>query len=285
MAAERTGRLPDFIIIGAQKCGTTSLDYYLWQHPAIAMAPGKELDFFVNDERWQRGVEWYRSCFDTRAARVGESSPNYTTYPNHDAVARMQDVLRPETKFVYIVRDPIERILSQYVHFRAKDWVSGSLAETLFNPTEGRDFIDRSRYHLQLARYLEVYPREQFHLVVFEDLLHRRRETLAALFAFLGVDPTFHSFRFGRRLLTGKSRRQLTPLGRRLRDAGAGRLAAFVPGRFRTDVKWYAAYPFSRRVPRPLLDVPTLAFLKETLAEDADAFRRLTGLKFEHWSV
>ena len=66
-------RLPEFIIIGAQKCGTTSLHDYLHQHPEFVMSRDKELQFFAIDEIWDKGIEWYASNFDQNARFVGES--------------------------------------------------------------------------------------------------------------------------------------------------------------------------------------------------------------------
>ena len=75
--------LPNLVVIGAQKCGTSGLHYQLSLHPEIWMSRPKELNFFIEERNWSRGQDWYRHCFDARAKVRGESSPNYTAYPQH----------------------------------------------------------------------------------------------------------------------------------------------------------------------------------------------------------
>ena len=285
MRSAGRGRLPDFIIIGAQKCGTTSLHYYFGLHPQIAMAPEKELNFFVPEKNWPRGVDWYRSQFDAAALLVGETSPNYTAHPRFEAVPRMAEVLPSDTKFIYVVRDPIERILSQYVHYYASGWENGSLEHALRQGEYRDNFLQRSRYYHQLSQYTALFPREQIHLITRQDLLCRQQETLASAFAFVGADPSFSTVLFGRRLHRGRHRRRPTALGRRLAASALAKLGRGLPGGIRLQVEWLAAYPFSRRVPKPNLSPDTLAYLKEALQEDADAFRRFSGLELKHWSI
>src|ERR671915_243608 len=85
-AAERVGALPNLVIIGAQKCGTSVLHYYLGLHPEVSMSKPKELNFFIEERNWPRGVEWYRGHFDPEARVRGEASPNYSAFPQHDGV-------------------------------------------------------------------------------------------------------------------------------------------------------------------------------------------------------
>jgi len=285
MSFSGKGRLPDFIIIGAQKCGTTSLDYYFRLHPQIGMARKKELNFFIPELSGSRGLEWYRSQFDRTARVVGETSPSYTAHPRYKPVPRMAEVLRPDTKFIYVVRDPIERILSQYVHYYAAGFESGSLEDALHRGEFGENMVQRSCYCHQLSQYTACFPREQIHLILFEDLLQRRRETLAAAFAFLGVEPSFRTPLFRRRLHQGRHRRRLTTLGRRLTASPLAKGGHILPAGLRPQLEWLAAYPFSSPVPRPRVKPNTLAYLREVLQEDADAFRVFTGLELKRWSV
>lgn len=285
MGSSGAGRLPDFIIIGAQKCGTTSLHYYFGLHPQIAMAPEKELNFFYAEKNWSRGVDWYRSRFDPAAPLVGETSPNYTANPRFASVPHMAEVLPPDTKFIYVVRDPIERILSQYVHYYARGLEHGSLDHALRQGEYRDDFLQRSRYYHQLSHYTAHFPRGQIHLITHRDLLCRRQETLASAFSFVGADPSFSTVLFGRRLHMGRHRRRPTALGRRLASSPLAKLGRGLPAGIRPQVEWLAAYPFSRRVPRPTLKSDTLAYLKEALQEDTNAFRSFSGLELKHWTI
>ena len=107
--------LPNLIVIGAAKCGTTSLHEYLDLHPEVAMSREKELDFFVEEKHWGRGVEWYAAQFEDAPVR-GESSPSYTAYPRYRGVPERIRRVVPDAKLVYLVRDPVERIVSHFVH-------------------------------------------------------------------------------------------------------------------------------------------------------------------------
>ncbi len=105
-------RLPDFIILGAQRAGTSSLYYYLSQHPQILPAVRKELHFF--DDHYRRGLGWYRSQFPTRGARgtiTGEATPYYLSHPH--APARIQRLL-PQARLIVLLRNPVERAISHY---------------------------------------------------------------------------------------------------------------------------------------------------------------------------
>src|SRR5947208_8199938 len=102
--------LPNLLIIGAQKCGTTSLHAYLDRHSDVHMAAEKELDFFIADRAWRNGPAWYAGRFRDDAAVRGEASPNYTGWPVWDGVARRAAALIPLARLVYLVRDPLGRI-------------------------------------------------------------------------------------------------------------------------------------------------------------------------------
>src|SRR6266480_7909195 len=86
-AGTAEGALPNLIVLGAQKCGTSGLHYYLSLHPEVWMSRPKELNFFLEERNWNRGVDWYRRHFDPDARVRGEASPNYTAYPHHLGVA------------------------------------------------------------------------------------------------------------------------------------------------------------------------------------------------------
>ena len=113
----KTGRLPDLIIIGAMKCGTTSLHRYLDLHPEIIMSGQKGLNFFIPERNWGKGVDWYRPNFKGNALVSGEASPNYTNFPDFKGVAGCMHPIGPNARLIYMVRDPVDRILSHYMHF------------------------------------------------------------------------------------------------------------------------------------------------------------------------
>jgi hypothetical protein len=182
------------------KCGTSAVHSYLDAHPDIAMAPAKELNFFSGPERaphddtdtwwrdgqWHRGVDWYAAQLAADAPLCGESSPGYTSPTEHRAAARMASVV-PAVRLVYLVRDPIERALSQYAHHRRDGTEPRPVAAALLDP--GSQYLSRSRYHERLAPYLRLFPREQLHVVVAERLLAHRRREMSRVYAHVGADP------------------------------------------------------------------------------------------------
>ena len=130
MLKQKAGTLPNLIVIGTQKGETSSLHYYLSLHPQICMSREKELNFFISERdwsNWKRGVEWYKKKFIGKAQIYGESSPNYTNYPRYDQVPKRMHSIVPEAKLVYILRDPIKRIISHYMHKYSKGKENRSL--------------------------------------------------------------------------------------------------------------------------------------------------------------
>src|SRR5215212_8193151 len=182
--------LPNLVVIGAARCGTTSLHRYLHLHPDIAMSGEKELNFFSFDARWQRGISWYERQFPSGTPVRGESSPSYSIYPRSPNVpARMARVV-PDARLIYLVRDPVERVVSFY---RFARFVLRNETRELTEAVREFDasrYVVGSRYALQLERYLDYYPRGHILVVEQRDLLHRRAETMRLVFGFAGVNET-----------------------------------------------------------------------------------------------
>jgi hypothetical protein len=200
------GALPNIVVIGAMKCGTTALHDFLDRHPEIAMSRAKELNFFFGPDvapagarpygeplawaagNWHRGLRWYAAQFDAAAPMRGESSPGYTSPARPEVAARIAAHL-PDAKLIYLVRDPVERALSQYRHHVAEGTERRAPVEALFDPHS--QYLARSRYHERLAPFAARFCRTRIHVVALEDLLAARRRTLTSLFAFLGVDGRY----------------------------------------------------------------------------------------------
>jgi hypothetical protein len=278
---ERSEGLANLIVIGAQKCGTSGLHYYLSLHPEVSVSDPKELNFFIAERNWPRGIDWYRSRFDPEKPVRVDASPNYTAYPQHKGVPeRMVDVV-PDARLIYLVRDPVDRIAAHWVHNYSKGRHQGDLAKTIMKPKTS--YIDRSLYAMQLERFLAVYPREQVLVLEQEDLRARRQETLRGVFEFAGADPTFTHRRFASERHRTDRKTRLTALGARIE----GRRGDVRPDAFSNKV-WSVArgyWPLGRRIERPrmLEAIPDEAL--ERLREDALRLRELTGREFAHWSI
>jgi hypothetical protein len=274
-----TGALPNLVVIGAMKAGTTSLHRYLGRHPDVAMSERKELDLFVRPD-WRERLAWYRAHFPAEAPWRGESSPNYAKrrrFP--DVPARIAEAL-PDVRIVYILRDPVERIVSHYVHLVAARKESRPLEEAL-DELDHNPLVDPSLYHAQLGAYLAHFPSSRIHLTSLEELAASPRATMAALFRFLGVDPTFDSPDFARVHHPSHRKRRATPLGRvALRSLGAWRV-----NRVRRRAKVVDRVLRAGPVERPVLADGLRHRLEDRLREDVRDLRRLTGRPFEAWSL
>ena len=198
------GARPNLIVIGGLKCGTTSLHHYLNLHPEVAMSRPKELNFFVEELNWPLGTDWYEGHFDLTSPVRGESSPHYTNRPRFEGVAERLAETAPDARLIYMVRDPIDRMLSHYLHNVGGGYDGRPLEEALADPDTA--YVDRGRYFFQLEPYLERFDRDRIELVTREELKTDRAATMRRVFGFLGVDETFTSDQFEREWETGTAK-------------------------------------------------------------------------------
>jgi hypothetical protein len=186
---EERSNLPNFLVVGAMKAGTTSLHSYLRTHPQIFMPSAKELHFFVQERNWTRGLQWYERQFGPASMSFiarGEASTSYTMYPRYAGVPARIAACLGDASFVYVLRDPIERIKSHYRHNVTTGVVSAPIETAV---EEDPTYVDCSRYALQIEQYLEHFPRERLLVITAEELRWKRWETVRLVFDFLGVDP------------------------------------------------------------------------------------------------
>ena len=173
------------------KAGTTSLYHYLRPHPQVFMPKVKELDFFAEEMNWGRGLDWYRHQFASaprEALALGEASTIYTKFPRYDGVAERMAGVVPDARLIYVIRHPVDRILSHYAHRVASGAETAPIEVAVFdNPI----YVDYSRYALQVEQYLEHFPREQLLIVESEELRHHRGPTMRRIYDFLAVDPDY----------------------------------------------------------------------------------------------
>lgn len=180
-------RLPDFIIGGAGKCGTTSLSWYLGQHPQIFVSRLKEIHFFDNDPLYQRGLAWYAKYFAEAgdALAAGEATPNYL---GGDYIAERIAADLPEVRMIFIFRDPVKRAYSNYWHAMRSATDLGSFESCVDDP-RCVHFWEKSRYAKYLETYYRLMGRERIHCLLTEQLAKDPDAALAGIFRFLGVDP------------------------------------------------------------------------------------------------
>ena len=204
---------PDFIIIGAQKCGTTSLYNYLLRHPGIVAATKRSIKFFDHGPNWAKGVLWYRAHFPFAPARpgatdrplVGECTPSYFVHPQGPARIRR---IAPRARLMVLLRNPVDRAYSAYHHQRRKgreplsfeaalDHEQERVADEYRRLASERHFVARSyrlysyvgwgHYAEYLEPWLRTFPREQILIMLTDDLAADPAGVLTKVHAFLGL--------------------------------------------------------------------------------------------------
>ncbi|HZW10461.1 MAG TPA: sulfotransferase domain-containing protein [Phycisphaerales bacterium] len=244
-------RLPDFLIIGAMKAGTTTLFHDLMLNPRVFFPLDKEPEFLCRDEVLSEdGRRRYAKLFArARADQLcAEASTAYAKRPVYEGVpARALRALGGELKVLYIVRDPVKRMASQHRHevgvgrLETRPDVNAAVREI------GR-YLDYSRYAMQLEPWLEAFGPERVRVIVFERYVGARARTIAAVSEFLGVAPAVEGLDEGRVYNRGDERRAL-----------------------RGPWRWLVKGSAYRRLLRPLLSGETRRRLRETLLPKAPA--------------
>lgn len=184
---------PNFIIIGAMKSATSTLHEQLALQPGIFMSTPKEPNFFSDDDVYQLGLSWYQGLFEgaNRHDICGESSTHYTKLPDYPHTLNRMSSYLPELKLVYVIRHPVERLVSHYIHQWSQNVIRDDIntAIDLFP-----ELINYSLYSMQIIPYIEQYGRENI-LLVFSEAFRKEPELeLARVARFIGYDKpvTWH---------------------------------------------------------------------------------------------
>ncbi|MBE9138216.1 sulfotransferase [Nodosilinea sp. LEGE 07088] len=186
MVQANSGRLPDFLFIGAMKSATTTMHYQLGQQPGIFMVSNpKELYFFSHDQNYNQGTDWYKSKFS--GAKVdeicGEAATTYSQLPTYpDVVERMYSLI-PNTKLIYIMRHPIDRLISQYLHECTLKNISLDINRAIYKHPE---LVDYSRYAMQLEPFMEKFGSEKILPTFFERVTAYPQEEIERICRFIG---------------------------------------------------------------------------------------------------
>ena len=195
--------MPNFLIIGAMKSGTTALYYYLEQHPEIYMSPVKEPNFFSSQEQENAAdavtnIGAYQQLFRGASGKkaIGEASHSYLYDPG--AAAEIRRYV-PEAKLIAILRNPIDRAYSHFLHMvRSGTEPLDDFAQALQEEEVGihkertfQDYIGRGLYHDQLKRYFGTFPQGQVRIYLYEDLSDAPISTVQDAFRYLKVEDSF----------------------------------------------------------------------------------------------
>ncbi len=215
---EKNHSLPDFFVLGPPKTASTSLHYYLGQHPEVFMAEKKETRFFDLD--FDKGIPFYQKYFESaqKGVRKGEATPTYAFLP---FVAKRIYDLNPEAKLIFTFRNPVERAYSGWLMRHAKgneklsfrdamianleqrskiDFFSGDISEAWLADQKGlgkrneislRTYIEGGLYSEQLKAYKNYFPVENIQINFLEDIKKDADAVLKIIFTFLEIDNTF----------------------------------------------------------------------------------------------
>ncbi len=256
-------RFPDFFIIGAMKAATSTLHEQLSSQPGFSMSQPKELYFFSDDAVWDQGLEWYASHFEGAAPTdlCGESSTHYSKLPTYPRTIERLAATIANPRFIYVMRHPIDRLVSQYQHMQLEGEIHESL-ETAINRSTP-EMIEYSCYSKQLLPYLTRFGTEAVLPVFFDRLLQSPQSELERVCSFLGYS--------GAPVWDGA--RQANVTSERLAASPARERAKSVP--FYNLIRRLTPEPLINRVrnqwragPKPVLSDHDLAFLTDIFDRD-----------------
>jgi hypothetical protein len=275
---------PDFIVIGAMKCATSTVNAYLEDHADVFMPPGREPRFFAHDDRFAKGTDWYEAFFTGYSGQTlcGEGSNDYAAGAMYPETAARMAAYRPDLKLIYMVRHPLDRLASAWVQNRADmgDKIPPTLDRAVQEMPER--YVDQSLYWKNLSRYRTHFPDEQIFIGFMEDLNADREAFFARLTAFLGVPPSSEIKRGHMNPSQGK--RIPSPAYTAVnRMPFSGTLKRLVPKALKQTVKDRL---LSRSADeRPQVSPAVRALILPELRADAEPFLAHCGKPTTYWSL
>jgi hypothetical protein len=280
---------PNLFIIGAMKSGTTSLHEYLDTHPQILMSHEKEPGYFVEELSLHKGEEWYYSRWERDGGEyryLGESSTHYTKLPVLQGVPERLYRFNPQARLIYIMRNPFDRVVSQYWHTLRDAHHGGELRPLLEAVREDPGYLAFSDYAMQLEPYFDRFGRGAVMTLTFEALLDDPQREVDAIYRWLGLAPHPIGDKSGK--AHNQKPKDITAV------AGAGilnriqysnawdRISPHVPGWMKNWAKKQAYRPVAEHEVEK--DIPRL---REAIAElqrrQVDHLTRLLGRDFPEW--
>lgn len=273
--------VPDFVVIGAAKSGTTSVWRWLRTLPDCFVASPKEIDFFCSDEQWRRGVAWYRAQFaEARPDQpTGEVSPNCTMPDRAASAAERLARTAPGARLVFLARDPLERLRSQYRHEVQRGRERRSLAEAV--AATDSPYVLRSLYSACLDPYFAAFPPDRIAVIRFEDLVDDEASGWTSLLRFLGLEVRP---RPEAPVNTTAEKRQFRRVTLKLYETNLLRFASRLPGPVRRagrSILTRGGDPYRRLMDRSRAELPPE--VERRIREDADRLAARIGADAPLW--
>ena len=176
----------DFMIIGAMKCGTSSLATLLGRHPDVVFSNPKETNFFTGVKNWRDNLQEYERFFRHKTARLyGEGSTDYTKLPARK-LSLCDDLYEynSELRFIYMVRHPVHRAISQYMHVYQRGYTDQGFSSFITM----NSILPVGRYYMQIQPYIKKFGRDRVLILKFEDFIADQRATLRQVCRFLDIE-------------------------------------------------------------------------------------------------
>jgi hypothetical protein len=292
------GRKPNLFLIGAMKSGTTYLSKLLNLHPAIFMSTPEEPSYFVQSEQlkklwpamWDRGIwrseDRYLNLFEGAgdAIFLGEASTNYTKLPLVSGVSEKIYKFNSDARFIYLIRDPVDRTLSHYWHSVRYHANARTIICALM---EDKQFTDVSHYSMQVLPFLDRFDKSRVHVLTYEELTDNPRRTLSALYDWLGIGGAFvDDCEFDRpENVTPEVVRMATGFGLlpRLRQSRLGRVAV---RQMPLSIRRMGLAFATTEVRRSSVDATeAVKYLQHIQRRQTYELSRLLGRKFAEWTT
>ena len=281
-------KLPDFIIIGAGKAGTTSLHNYLKQHPQIYLCPKKETFYFTSQNYRSRhrkygaiqNLQEYQALFKEASSEsvVGEVS---TTYYSHAESAQLIHQTLPNVKILGILRNPIERAFSAYQMHVNNGSETRDFSEVI---DPGIKYVSNGFYYSQLKLYYKTFSKSQIQISLYDDYCKDIGTFLKEIFTFIDVEPDFTPDTSKRRRIGGVPRqrwvRKLLAEENLVRATAATILKTVMPLETRQQIRQYL---LQRNIVRTSLDRENYLKLAEIYRDDILKLQDILDRDLSQW--
>lgn len=273
----------DFIGVGAQKSGTSWVYACLYEHPEIC-APVKEIHFFSRP-RFEKGKDWYESHFKNcdQTKKKGEFS---TSYLYSEVTASRIQEMYPHAKLIAILRNPVDRALSQYRNAIKAGEITENVSFESYREQE-KSVIEQGRYHEQLVRYIELFPQEQLLVLVYEDIKKDPKAFMQKIYRFLEIDDMFEASLLHKEVNIGRTPKSVSVgrvmhhIAERLRSIG---LDKFVHAIRKTGLS-DCIHSLNTKKSNPIATVDKSALVKYFIDDTAKLSELLNRDLVTQWNV
>jgi hypothetical protein len=279
--------LPDFVIIGTQKCATTWIYRGLQEHPDISMPNTDAVNYFSMN--YHRGDNWYKQFFNLSQENtiVGEVSRSYV---RDDAAPRRLKNDLPTAKIIISIRNPMDRAYSHYWHEKSKGNISFEFNEVFENYDLFQNWVVPGFYYRHVQRFLDEFPEDQVKLVFFDDLVNDDETFIQDIYDFVGADAGYTPSFVDETVNEARDK-----LGFQSINRAYYRLFNFIQANFPKSVK-NILHPFHTAYRRGIvstlggkdeyekgMDPEVRRRLEEVYVDDVQRLEEYTGRNFEHW--